>query len=154
MKILILFLLLLASCGSNKPYIDYRVKEFVDMFSQECKQVDNVSISEMDISVFEQKEGKELVAYCNISNTRFLGKRIDQDKDIYIKHKTFEEFTKEQLEILVYHELGHCVLMREHIDESFENGMPYSIMRQAAFNVNEVEFFKVNREYYIKELCR
>ncbi len=56
-----------------------------------------------------------------------------------------------QREFVVFHELGHCVLMRGHLESSFNNGVCTSIMHSGLTNCN-VAYNTNNRTYYLDEL--
>jgi len=51
---------------------------------------------------------------------------------------------------VIFHELGHCVLDRDH-DTSYNETCPTSIMFPYQFG--DSKCFQENRDYYIKELC-
>jgi hypothetical protein len=87
----------------------------------------------------------------------------DEQKIIRIKTMPFAcYFTNEQLEALVIHEMGHCVLGREHNDEQLPNGDPKSIMTTSDIGIyssclydlggNEDCNFTHKRTYYMNEL--
>ena len=54
-------------------------------------------------------------------------------------------------EMVVYHELGHCVLGRGHTETAFSNGLCTSIMRSGLGNCQDAYNYD-NRSYYIREL--
>ncbi len=54
-------------------------------------------------------------------------------------------------EFVVFHELGHCVLNRGHLEESFSNGICKSIMRSGTGKCFDA-YNSRNRNYYIEEL--
>lgn len=56
-----------------------------------------------------------------------------------------------QREFVVFHELGHCVLFRDHEEGQFTNGICRSIMRSGLGNCRDA-YIQANREYYIDEL--
>ncbi len=63
--------------------------------------------------------------------------------------KAYGEFSRE---IVIFHELGHCILHREHDNGTVErNGetIPASIMNK---HVLDVEDYLLNRDYYLQEL--
>jgi len=51
--------------------------------------------------------------------------------------------------MLVYHELGHCVLHRKHRRDKLKNGCPTSLMNPS---ILKARCFYRNEEYYITEL--
>jgi hypothetical protein len=54
-------------------------------------------------------------------------------------------------EMVVYHELGHCILGRGHTETSFANGLCTSIMRSGLGDCHDAYNFD-NRSYYLREL--
>lgn len=58
--------------------------------------------------------------------------------------------TKEQREVVLYHELGHCELDRRHTEGRRAGGGPKSLMNRNS--VADVEFFIRDRDYYEREL--
>lgn len=67
----------------------------------------------------------------------------------------------EQIEALVFHEMGHCVLGREHLADLLPNGDPKSIMTPGNYDLyapcvyeigEENCNFTFKRKYYVDEL--
>ena len=54
-------------------------------------------------------------------------------------------------EMIVFHELGHCYLGRDHFEEAFQNGLCKSIMRSGTCCCRDAYTLK-NRAYYLDEL--
>jgi len=54
-------------------------------------------------------------------------------------------------EMIVYHELGHCVLYRGHTEETLSNGICASIMRSGTEGCRD-HYNSFTREFYIDEL--
>lgn len=54
-------------------------------------------------------------------------------------------------EFVVFHELGHCVLHRDHREDAFNNGICRSIMRSGLEDCRDA-YSPTNREYYLDEL--
>lgn len=52
-------------------------------------------------------------------------------------------------EMLVYHELGHCMLGRGHRNTRLSSGNPESLMNSVLFNERT---YAANRDYYLREL--
>jgi hypothetical protein len=78
-------------------------------------------------------------------------------KQIKIKKSYFDAVNDYQREQLIYHELGHCVLNRDHNNNlitfvSDAGNWPASIMRSVAFSTTEADVYKTNRSYYLDEL--
>ncbi|MDA8693120.1 hypothetical protein N9L92_03590 [Saprospiraceae bacterium] len=54
-------------------------------------------------------------------------------------------------EFVIYHELGHCVLHRDHEESSFDNGICRSLMRSGVEDCRDA-YTEQNRSYYLDEL--
>lgn len=54
-------------------------------------------------------------------------------------------------EMVIYHELGHCVLGRGHTEGSFQNGICRSIMRSGLGTCRDA-YTEANRDYFVREL--
>jgi hypothetical protein len=54
-------------------------------------------------------------------------------------------------EMVVFHELGHCVLGRDHLETAFANGICTTIMNSGTSGCF-VEYSAENRSYYLDEL--
>ena len=54
-------------------------------------------------------------------------------------------------EFVVFHELGHCFLLRDHTEGQFNNGVCASIMRSGLGPCNDAYTIE-NRSYYLDEL--
>lgn len=54
-------------------------------------------------------------------------------------------------EMVIFHELGHCILGRGHREDSFSNGVCRSIMRSGLGTCMDA-YIPENRDYFIQEL--
>ncbi|MFT6336293.1 MAG: hypothetical protein ACJATI_003051 [Halioglobus sp.] len=54
-------------------------------------------------------------------------------------------------EMIIFHELGHCILGRGHKEDTFENGVCQSIMRSGLGSCKDA-YVAQNRAYFISEL--
>ena len=54
-------------------------------------------------------------------------------------------------EMVIFHELGHCILGRGHSEDQFDNGICRSIMRSGLVDCIDA-YSATNRPYYIEEL--
>ncbi len=52
-------------------------------------------------------------------------------------------------EMLLFHELGHCLLGRDHKNSKLSNGQPESVMNSYIF---DTRIYTANRDGYLKEL--
>lgn len=77
------------------------------------------------------------------------GKLVKIQEDYY---RAVDFYRKEQL---IYHELGHCSLNRDHNDsvrEFPEGNFPASTMHSSTFGGIEAQIYQTHRGYYISEL--
>jgi len=125
MKLLVLILLLtVLACG--KPPLDQRVKEYVRRFESACGVDSYVKIH------FKRDLPGSQIGLCR----RWT-------KEVFLSEPFWEISTDLQREMLVFHELGHCVLNQFlHRDNS--------IMQ--AFMMSDAHYWKY-RDAYIAELC-
>jgi hypothetical protein len=136
---LIIIALLLPSCGQKTPiYIEPNVAPYVNSF-------ESITGIKVNISIRFAKQESSVVGVCFMSN--FKGENIELDPDFWNSSDDMER------EELVFHELGHCVLMRDHKDDVINdtNGyvLPASIMYPY---VMDSATYSLNRDYYIREL--
>lgn len=65
-------------------------------------------------------------------------------REILIKQSVWDNFSEELKEILIFHELGHCHIDREHKEDSYE-GIDLSIMHPVL--INQEDYIQYYREY-------
>jgi hypothetical protein len=68
---------------------------------------------------------------------------------ILINQLSWSRMTEADREALMYHELGHCVLGRNHITTRNTNGQPISLMYPVAISAH---VYLENKESFIREL--
>lgn len=94
-----------------------------------------------------------------LMNRNFAGLctfKTDGTKLIEIEPIYWTTLTETAKTALVYHELGHCVLLREHRTDTFHHethGNIYSSLMNPYSLVNEA-FYRENKDFYTKELFR
>ena len=137
-------LILLSSCGKDDILlIDIRVKNFVETFRREAL-VRNIILSDEDMNIeirFDKlKEG--------LRGTCFLGKKLIQlDSMSWFKRDSFDN------EWLIYHELGHCILKKEHSNENLARGDCKGLMSNHEGNQCFINFKSPAwRKWYFDEL--
>ena len=72
----------------------------------------------------------------------------DGTKEILIRESAWNTYSTQQQEILIFHELGHCLLNRDHQDERYQ-GFKISIMNSILLNQTDYDYFYHD---YIREL--
>ena len=138
---MIRFLLLIAmlyGCGAESGLV-YIEPEFVDHVAE---FEDNLGIK-VDTPVF----------YLEPSNPKHLAVCVDKAgfRYVVVSPSKTKHFSPAQFNLLMYHELGHCVLGLRHNDKVVK-GKPASVMRSQFFTNNQMKYFIEDKEYYIWEL--
>lgn len=147
-SILLIFVFLLHGDGKQIPFIHSEILPYVREFeSLYGKKTENISIT------FTSFFGSSVVGICQSYSKNGGWYR---DKVIKLDRDYWNESSKAAKEILVFHELGHCELERDHDDEFLttnEDGIPV-LMSKSIMNsyiINETKYIE-NRTYYIIEL--
>lgn len=76
---------------------------------------------------------------------------------VTIEKKFFESANDTQREVLLFHELGHCRLGKNHNDGTIAftgtSGVwPVSIMNEYAFDQQQAQVYLAHKDYYIQQL--
>jgi len=139
---LLIFLLLSSGCGQiehkRQNNIDPEFSRLVDLFEQEQSEVVDIDITFKDIDY-------PTVGLCwsqTYSNGEKQGIEIEIDPDFWFASS---EMKKEEL---LFHELGHCILNRDHEDEMLYQRIPKSVMYPYVFEWAYERY----RSYYVDEL--
>ena len=160
-KICLMAILLLAACDRNddfKPVYDVPadIQPFIDSFIHEAS-LRGVEITITNLIVtYDDNPSNAVCGSCNSSASV-----SDIQKIVTLKSGAPCWIEPPELEALVFHELGHCVLGRLHLSDQLPNGDPKSLMVENNVGLyapclypieNEPcdNFFK--REYYLDEL--
>lgn len=114
--------------GCNKnPLPIYQVPDdaqvFVDAFISEAAQR-GVEIDISNLIISYTGEIEEVL--CGSCNTTLEDPSVQ--KIVVIKTESACYDNSEELEALIFHELGHCILNREHDNRLLQNGDPRSLM--------------------------
>jgi hypothetical protein len=119
MKYLV-FILLFAGCASSKPPMNEEEFEpFKQMFSEAAAE--HGKYIQVGIVIgFGDMPKVGTVGYCQ--------KYSNSNKFIVIDKKAWVGFDKYQKEVLIFHELLHCALNKEHDNSGEEDYCPNSIM--------------------------
>lgn len=131
--------------------VDAELIPYLQRFVEEAAQRGvNVEWKELGL-VFQ--EGMVVVdnqSFCGYTFT--LG--TDRPPYIEIARPCWKDYTEDQREILVFHELGHALLQRYHHNDRLPNGSLASLMN--SLNTISVydKFTPSKREYYLDELFK
>lgn len=154
MKYLLLFLALnLMGCNKgpqNVRSIDSRLEPYVDMFETLSNNVYPVNII-VAITIPSGPDGVE--GDCQIANENGVSE-VDIDP-IFVSNELQLGLYSYGLEQVVFHELGHCILFRQHNPNLIAVGEPVSIMYPYTFEsmgTFTLNYYVNNRNYYFSEL--
>lgn len=135
-------LLLLATACGKKAVLD--VGEFAPYVSQfedhSAEHGSPVKVTNLVIKYGDMQNSLERGA-CEIVE--------DETPTIVIRKDTWDKMNEDEREELLYHELGHCVLHRNHNKEVTPEGLPTSIMNPY---IIRGEIYRENQKYYLTEL--
>lgn len=130
-----------SGCGSypsiapRQSTIDPEFIPFVEKFEKEQNEVVDIDI------MFKATEG-QIVALCWRYDYNKQGISIEVDPNFWFSSTEMEK------EETIYHELGHCILARDHTEELIDYKVPKSIMYPYVFSLAYEKY----RSYYVDEL--
>jgi len=154
-SILILFIsILIFSCSDDGSVsdvnIDPEIQPYVDRFLAEAAQ--------RGINIDLEESGLDIRFEIDISTADYAGVcrfRLGSN-EIGIDRERWDASSERRKEWLIYHELGHCVLDRDHRNDRFDNGMWKSLMRGDPLTQEELRvplcYLWERNQYYIDEL--
>ena len=127
MKYLILMIGLMSGCGRSGPVVDPALAGLYDKFMADAQahgvEIDQGRINELAMSFGDLGKKADLagpmIGYCDVNGH---GHQVVVDKTFWDSSNDIDK------ESLVFHELGHCLLDRQHVFELDSNGVPVSIM--------------------------
>lgn len=144
MRYLLVFLLL-SSCGdrnfSPMLRVEFEYEKYVKIFEEESNKTNNhVEVKNLIVTSVSEIGGT-IIAQC--------GKYWLPSPKITVSKKMWDTLNETEKEMVFLHELGHCLLDRQHYDALTDIGDPASLM--APFIFSPLTYLN-NKEYYIKEL--
>ena len=135
-KISLLSLLFFTGCAPAILEIDPELQEYVTYFEElHGQEITDLKASFGDTTVI----GKNVVGYC----------RFGMVPEIVVSREYWDRSDYLSREELMFHELGHCVLDRDHNDSKFEDGCPKSFMYKYVISRSCIE---AHREEYLAEM--
>ncbi len=136
MKYLLVFIVLISSgCGKSNVRVDAAFTAQYFAFVNEA-QVQGIEINTDDITI-EFGDTGTAIGVCKTPKSH---------PAIVIDKTYWEASTDSFKEQLIFHELGHCILKRNHTRDEID-GRPKSIM-----NPNSLRQYEEFRSYYVHEL--
>ncbi len=134
------------ACQTNTEYIiDPAFEEYVSIFELEAFNRDvDVNVSALAINIeFASLEPRNLLGQCLTYSNE--SRTITIDKEIW---SVLDDYEKEYL---MFHELGHCVLGKDHFNGSNQNGICLSIMQDGSGSCSVI-YNASNRNELLNEL--
>lgn len=148
--LLSMVLLLFLSC-SDKNYgveLNDDLVPYFELFKKEA------ALRGVDFDNNKEKiEG--YIQNLNVSGVAGVCRRNDGDfnRSILIDKSYWNQADDLKREYVVFHELGHCFLLRDHVDSPDSTGTCISIMYSGTGGCN-IDYTASNRDYYLDELFR
>ncbi|WP_235297079.1 hypothetical protein [Portibacter marinus] len=148
----ILFSFLISSCSSDfiveelqYPDADPRLWEYFERFENEALQRGlRIDLNQIEIiGKIEPIEDQGVAGVCQYGSAIHNNIAIDRD--------FWNRVGANQREMVVFHELGHCVLLRAHREDQNQSGLCLSIMRSGTGTCRDA-YNVVNRPAYLDEL--
>lgn len=115
------------SCSetTQEGFIDPEFQSYIDKFVAEAAlRGDTIDIIQSGLSVIFEDDGTT-TDYAGVCRNRFGS----SSNEIGIEKGFWEDSNESTREWLIFHELGHCVLGRDHDNSKYDNGMWKSLMR-------------------------
>lgn len=124
--------------------IDNELQTYIDQFEEEALQRGlDVNFTETGIHAFIEDIEGAIVGQCQ--------HKEDEPNVILLDRNYWDKATDDEKVLIVFHELGHCVLKKEHNDQKDSNGFCLSIMHSSS-QVCAIDFSPSERERYFDEL--
>jgi hypothetical protein len=144
---LIIFFLVLG-CGHQISYVDPELKPYVESFEKEALRFGlEIHVSGLVITMGEHDKMLELTG-----GKTYAGFCMNYDT-IYIDPLYWPRYSADQKESLMFHELAHCVLHREHDTVQIYDGRGILIPRSLMYpQIPPPGVESRYRDYYLGEL--
>jgi len=105
----------------------------------------NIDLASENVTgIIGQEPGHVSPGACNTDSNNSL-------HQVSLREDFWETASVTNKEIIVFHELGHCFLERDHLDDIAEDGFCVSLMRTGG-GVCTDNYFQNTRKYYLDEL--
>lgn len=146
--IIFAFIALVAgSCREDEValYVDPEVQPYVDAFFEEAALHGRaIRVADHPLTIrIEQIERPNVAGQCSQST--------GSDNLVIIDPVFWSGYSPLNREALIFHELGHCILERSHLDEEDANGYCISLMESGSGQCTMV-YTEETRAHYLDEL--
>ncbi len=135
---------MLVSCSKEEEVvIEDELRPYIEDFIQEAGERGlDLDISDLTAQI-EDIQGRSVVGQCSHNSNK--------PNEIVIDSKFWNSNSLLDREYVIFHELGHCLLLRSHLDEVDGNGNCLSIMQSGTINCNK-NYKSSTRSKYLDEL--
>lgn len=141
---IIAFSSVISACGKPEINVDPELSPYYNKFIQNGKN-SGVDLSKRDITLRFVPTIKD-----EQQNGVILGVCYFEDNDVEINRESWDSLSIEKREALVAHELGHCILDRDHEDSTDQlTGKKLSLMNAYLISTTD---FTTKYDYYMREL--
>lgn len=135
------------ACGEDDLVTDPELQPYFDLFAEEA------SLRGFEVN-YEAERIEGLIQ--DIPNSNIQGQCFhneDKPKKVIIDINYWRNANEFEKEFIIFHELGHCFLDRDHLDSSSQDGTCVSIMHSSP-QACTFELSSNNREEYLDELFK
>ena len=142
--VVLVIILVTSSCHKEPDLVDGPLQVYLETFVEEAiLRGIKVNYVERPIEARLQLHGDNVrLGWCDYN--------VDQPNLIVINTLFWEVLDELEKEKLVFHELGHCILNRPHLDEKRDDGHCRSIMHSG--QTCSDDYTEVTRATYLDEL--
>lgn len=130
--------------GNEPVLVDNRLIPYFDLFEDEAIRRGY----DFDLTALGITGVIENIPEDGVAGTCQYGRHIAH---VTVDQNYWNHSSQLSREFVVFHELGHCVLDRDHRDAAFANGICRSIMASGLGDCFDA-YNTINREYYLDEL--
>lgn len=143
---ILVFTLILLSCQkeSQEVLIDEELTPFIESFQYEAS-LRSVSVNADGLQAVFDNFTTNIAGQCQRTG--------DDLRKIAISKAYWRTANEYEKEFIIFHELGHCILGREHLDGVDARGQCQSIMHSGLTNCTNA-YNAINREIYLDELFK
>ncbi len=125
--------------------VDNGLQSYFNSFENEAR----MRGQEIDLSEYNLTASIEEIHEDGVAGTCSFGSNIPNT--IVIDRQFWINSSPNRREMVVFHELGHCVLGQGHRDDQNQNGICLSIMNSGLAGCS-VAYNSQNKDYYLDEL--
>lgn len=150
-KLTFLFLVLAISCTEDEPVpIHPELQKYVDRFYEEAEKRGHILHNDLEVGFTNSLDGYCGFGYWDLPTSPRSRVEIQGSDNCWYDRPDIEK------ENLMFHELGHALLKKNHNSKRFEGGYSASIMctQNDVNNCNNFQTYysEDTREYYLDEL--